>query len=183
MRRFAHLARCHRCLFLSLQYISVLNSILGTYKQLSMGESLASSAVKTSIDVEAKAIVVMSESGTMTNYVAKFRPGVPILCVTPNSAAARQMSGLLLGVHTVVVDSVANFAELVEEISYEMTHSGSFDIDDKIIFIAGRRAGDQMEQLQVVDLTAGKSYGHIIKTIGGVFYFNPELLMKFGGQY
>jgi pyruvate kinase len=148
-----------------------------------MGESIASSAVKTSIDVEAKAIVVMSESGKMANYVAKFRPGIPILCVTPNSAAARQMSGLLLGVHTVVVDSVAKFDELVEEISYEMTHSGSFNVGDKIIFIAGRRCGNQMEQLQVVDLTAGKSHGHITKTIGGVFYFNPELLVKFGDEY
>jgi pyruvate kinase len=169
--------------FFPLQYISVLNSILGTFKQLSMGESIASSAVKTSIDVEAKAIVVMSESGKMANYVAKFRPGIPILCVTPNSAAARQMSGLLLGVHTVVVDSVAKFDELVEEISYEMTHSGSFNVGDKIIFIAGRRCGNQMEQLQVVDLTAGKSHGHITKTIGGVFYFNPELLVKFGDEY
>lgn len=148
-----------------------------------MGESLASSAVKTSIDVEAKAIVVMSETGKMANYVAKFRPGMPILCVTPNSAAARQMSGLLLGVHTVVVDSVANFDELVEEISHEMVHSGSFKIGDKIIAIAGRRSGNLMEQLQVVDLTSGKSYGHITKEIGGVFYFNQKLLVKFGSEY
>jgi hypothetical protein len=88
-----------------------------------------------------------------------------------------------MGVHTVVVDSVANFAELVEEISHEMTHSGSFKIGDKIIFIAGRRTGTQVEQLQVVDLTAGKSYGHITKSIGGVFYFNRALLVKYSGEY
>lgn len=145
-----------------------------------MGESIASSAVKTSIDVEAKAIVVMSETGKMANYVAKFRPGMPILCVTPNSAAARQMSGLLLGVHTVVVDSVANFDELVEEISYEMVKSGSFKVGDKIIAIAGRRSGNLMEQLQVVNLSSGESHGHIAKEVGGVFYFNEKLLVKFG---
>jgi pyruvate kinase len=42
---------------------------------LTVGESIASSAVKTSIDIGAKLIIVMSETGKMARYVAKFRPG------------------------------------------------------------------------------------------------------------
>jgi len=54
-------------------YQSIRNSILHTYGSMSAGESIASSAVKTSIDVGAKLIVIMSDTGKMANYVAKFR--------------------------------------------------------------------------------------------------------------
>jgi len=46
-------------------YMSVKNSILSMYGGLSVGESIASSAVKTSIDIEAKLIVVFSDTGKM----------------------------------------------------------------------------------------------------------------------
>lgn len=52
---------------------SIRNSIISTYGALSAGESIASSAVKTSIDVGARLIVIMSDTGKMANYVAKFR--------------------------------------------------------------------------------------------------------------
>lgn len=52
---------------------SVKNSIVNTYGGLSVGESVASSAVKTSIDMGAKLIVILSDTGKMANYVAKFR--------------------------------------------------------------------------------------------------------------
>jgi pyruvate kinase len=54
-------------------YQSVSNSILSTYGTMSAGESIASSAVKTALDVGAKLIVIMSDTGKMANYVAKFR--------------------------------------------------------------------------------------------------------------
>lgn len=52
---------------------SIKNSIINTYGGLSVGESVASSAVKTSIDIGAKLIVILSDTGKLANYVAKFR--------------------------------------------------------------------------------------------------------------
>ena len=52
----------------NLMFQSVRNSILRTYGSLSVGESVASSAVKTAIDIHAKVIVVLSSSGKMANY-------------------------------------------------------------------------------------------------------------------
>lgn len=52
---------------------SIRNSIISTYGSLSIGESVASSAVKTSIDMGARLIVILSEKGKLANYVAKFR--------------------------------------------------------------------------------------------------------------
>lgn len=50
------------------KYQAVRNSIVKQYGRLSNGESLASSAVKTSVDVDAKLILVLSETGKVANY-------------------------------------------------------------------------------------------------------------------
>lgn len=151
--------------------------MINAYGRLSVGESIASSAVKTSIDINAKLIIVMSDTGKMASYVAKFRPGTPVLCLTPNQTAARQASGLLCGVHTIAVDSLDDCNELLEEISFELVQSGMLKVGDEIIAIAGRMAS-MKEQLQVISLTAGKEHGHILTRCES-FFFNRELLLHF----
>lgn len=56
-------------------YQAVRNSSLKAFGRMGRSESIASSAVKTSIDLKAKALVVCSESGATAQQVAKFRPG------------------------------------------------------------------------------------------------------------
>ena len=65
----------------NLLFQSVRNSILSKYGSLTVGESMASSAVKTAIDINAKVIVVVSRQGRVAGYVAKFRPCVSCLMV------------------------------------------------------------------------------------------------------
>ena len=161
-------------------YMSIKNSILAVYGGLSVGESLASSAVKTSIDIDAKLIVVLSETGKMAAYVAKFRPNTAIMCVTPNHTAARQASGLMAGVHTVVVDTLADCNALIDEMTYELLESKILQKGDRIVVVAGRMSG-MKEQLQVVTLSEGKSHGHILRRSDSGFYFNRDLLLNFGG--
>jgi pyruvate kinase len=160
----------------NLLFQSVRNSIVIARGGLSTGESMASSAVKSALDIEAKLIVVMSETGKMGNYVAKFRPGLSVLCMTPNETAARQASGLLLGMHTVVVDSLEKSEELVEELNYELVQSNFLKPGDKMVVIAGRMAG-MKEQLRIVTLDEGKSYGHIVS--GTSFFFERTRLLDF----
>ena len=160
----------------NLLFQSVRNTIVNTKGRLSVGESVASSAVKTALDVKAKLIAVMSESGKMANYVAKFRPGVSVLCLTPNETAARQASGLLLGMHTVAVDSLQEADELLEDVTYELLASGMVEEGDKMVVIGGRMAG-MKEQLRVVDLYKGKYYGHIVN--GKSFFFERSLLLNY----
>jgi len=78
-------------------YQAVRNSTLHKFGFLTTSESIASSAVKTAIDVRAKAIIVCSESGNTARQVAKFRPGMPVLVVTTKIATARQCYGWLKG--------------------------------------------------------------------------------------
>lgn len=138
---------------------------------------MASSAVKTAIDIQAKLIVIMSKNGKMANYVSKFRPGVGALMLTPNLTAARQFSGLMLGMHTIQVDSLENWEELVEETCHELLHSSMMQKGDKIVIISGKMGG-MRERLIITELQDGKSHGHFVK--GGGLFFNRGLLLSYG---
>jgi pyruvate kinase len=123
-------------------------------------------------------IIVLSETGKMANYVAKFRPGIPILCLTPNPTAARQASGLMSGIHTILIDSLENCVELIDEICHELVAAGMLKEGEEVIVIAGRMAS-MKEQLQVVKLAGGNmSHGRII-TRNESFFFNRDLLLHY----
>lgn len=63
-------------------------------RPFSMGESIASSAVETSIDVRAKLIISFTETGFSTKFLAKYRPLARILAVTASGSTARQLTGV-----------------------------------------------------------------------------------------
>lgn len=157
-------------------YQSVRNSIVKEQGQLSAGESLASSAVKTAIEVDAKVIVILSKSGKMAGYVSKFRPGVAALMLTPNLRCARQASGISLGMHTIQVDSLDNWEELIDETMHELMHSNMMKLGDKMVIISGKMAG-MRERLIISPLKEGKSHGHFVK--GGGLFFNRGLILSF----
>merc|ERR1712125_307177 len=71
-------------------YQAVRNSTIKKYGHLSTSESIASSAVKTAIDVNAKAIIVCSESGNTARQIAKFRPGMKVFVLTTQKHTATQ---------------------------------------------------------------------------------------------
>jgi len=158
-------------------YQAMRNSIVKEKGLLSAGESVASSAVSAVIDTEAKLIVILSDTGRMAGYVSKFRPSVSSLVLTPSVTVARQTSGLMLGMHSVLVDSLDKADELIEEIMFEISKSGMINQGDKIIFISGR-AASMKERLTITTLSEGKSNGRLVKD-GGMF-FNRGLILSYG---
>eukprot|EP01120_Amphizonella_sp_Union-15-10_P002002 TRINITY_DN1213_c0_g5_i1.p1 TRINITY_DN1213_c0_g5~~TRINITY_DN1213_c0_g5_i1.p1 ORF type:complete len:515 (+),score=103.00 TRINITY_DN1213_c0_g5_i1:50-1594(+) len=72
-----------------LEYSKIRNFTVGS-SDMSISESVASSAVKTAWDVEATLIIVLT-TGLSEGYVAKYRPHTPILCVTDSSQTSRQV--------------------------------------------------------------------------------------------
>lgn len=81
-----------------------------------------------------------------------------------------------------MLDSVLKHDELIEEVSYELIQSGMLSEGDTTVAIAGRRSTNVKEQLQVVTLAKGKSYGHIEAANGGSFFFNPAMLLHFSSE-
>lgn len=87
-------------------FAAIRESTLAEVGTMNIAEAVASSAVKTVIDMGAKAIVVCSETGNSARLISKYRPGVPILCLTATEAVARQVGGLARGVRAMVMGSM-----------------------------------------------------------------------------
>lgn len=68
-------------------------------------------AVKTAFDVDAKMIVVLTESGTTARLIAKYRPSMPVLALTaiPETARFTQVGfwGVGLGIMPGVLDCIS----------------------------------------------------------------------------
>lgn len=60
-------------------------------KPLPISESVASAAVKTVLDVDAKLIVVLTNRGQSARMIAKYRPPCPIIAVTTTDQSQRQV--------------------------------------------------------------------------------------------
>mgnify|MGYP002214556518 CR=1 FL=1 len=73
----------------------LLSSTMEEVGAMNTPEAIASSAVKTAMDMNAKMLIVLTESGNTARLVAKYRPEQPILVLTPNRHVARQSCGLL----------------------------------------------------------------------------------------
>ena len=164
-RNYAHMFR------------AVVNSTVAKHGKLTRGESVASSAVKASVDVGAKLIIVLSETGKMANYASRFRPGVSIMCLSPSITSCRQASGLLCGVHTILVDSLSKPDELIDEVFCELVQSETLKIGDIVVVIGGRMSG-MSEMMEITKVTEGKTYGHIIKD-SDEFFYNPSMALTY----
>ncbi|KAL3821796.1 hypothetical protein ACHAXA_008789 [Cyclostephanos tholiformis] len=118
-------------------YQAVRNSTLRRYGHLSTSESIASSAVKTAIDVNARAIIVMSESGNTARQVAKFRPGMPIKVVTTSEQVANQCYGTLKGCSAITVEHMDQEDSAVDSVIKEMKASGKAKAGEPVVIVFG----------------------------------------------
>jgi pyruvate kinase len=121
----------------NLLYQAVRNSTLEQFGTLSTSESIASSAVKTAIDVEAKGIIVCSESGTTAAQVAKFRPGRPILVLTASKRVARQVSGILRGASAQVLPDMHNLDAAINDAIVKLKEDGKASAGDAVVIVTG----------------------------------------------
>ena len=122
-------------------YQSVRNSTKARYTNLANIESLASSAVKTAIDINAKLILVLSESGASARQIAKFRPNMPIAVLTDSATVARQSNGILKGCYSFVVDSLEDTDEIVREVNTEIVNCGIAKEGDLFVIVCGSNHG------------------------------------------
>ena len=82
----------------SLRSNTMRNTVMAVVGHMAAPESVASSSVKTAFDIDAKMIVVLTETGTTPRLIAKYRPSMPILALTaiPETARAVQVRLSLL---------------------------------------------------------------------------------------
>ncbi|CAI5743539.1 unnamed protein product [Hyaloperonospora brassicae] len=75
-------------------------------------ESVASSAVEISLDMDAKLIVSITDTGCSTKLLAKYRPKANILAVTSSTLTSRQLAGVSRGVTALLVESMTGIEYL-----------------------------------------------------------------------
>lgn len=99
-------------------------------------DALSEAAKEIAETISASAIICFTNSGASARRIARDRPSVPMLVLTPNQTTARRV-GLLWGAHAVITKDVSNFEEMVAKskrmaLRHDIVRSG-----DKIIILAG----------------------------------------------
>ena len=99
-------------------------------------DAITAAARQVTETIEAAAIVTFTTSGSTALRAARERPTVPILCLTPNPAAARRLA-IAWGVHTVVSRDVQDFADMVDKACRLALHEGLARVGERLVVTAG----------------------------------------------
>ena len=88
-------------------------------------ESVASSVVKTAMDIDAGLLMVLSHTGATARAVSKYKPHMPCICITPSDQTARQLC-LSRGLFPRIVGSMIGSDQI-------LSHNCSKLVGEKII--------------------------------------------------
>ncbi|OAN61605.1 pyruvate kinase [Sphingomonas sp. TDK1] len=99
-------------------------------------DALAEAAKNIAATVSASAIICFTSSGSTARRIARERPLVPILVLTPERDTARRL-GLLWGTHAVNTRDVDSFEEMVAKAKRMALRHGLAKAGDRVIVCAG----------------------------------------------
>ncbi|MEH3039912.1 MAG: pyruvate kinase [Sphingomonas paucimobilis] len=99
-------------------------------------DALAEAAKNIAATVGAKAILCFTKSGSTARRIARERPAVPIMVLTPQIDTARRL-GLLWGVHAVHTRDVASFEEMVAKAKRMVLRHNIASAGDRVVVCAG----------------------------------------------
>ncbi|KQM64315.1 pyruvate kinase [Sphingomonas sp. Leaf17] len=99
-------------------------------------DALSEAAKNIASTVSAAAIICFTTSGSTARRVARERPSVPLLVLTPELETARRL-GLLWGTHAVHTKDVSSFEEMVAKAKRMALRHGIARAGDSIIVMAG----------------------------------------------
>ena len=123
-------------------------------------DALAEASKTIAQTVSAAAIVCFTMSGSTARRVARERPSVPLMVLTPKLETARRL-GLLWGVHAVVTRDVASFEEMVGKAKRMVLRHKLAGAGDRVIVMAGVPFGTpgSTNVLHVVRITGDELKG------------------------
>jgi pyruvate kinase len=124
-------------------------------------DALSEAAAKIADTVSAAAIICFTLSGSTARRIARERPSVPLMVLTPKLATARRI-GLLWGAHAVRTRDVASFEEMVGKAKRMALRQGIAKAGDRLVVMAGVPFGTpgSTNVLHVVRLTGNELKEH-----------------------
>lgn len=99
-------------------------------------DALAAAAKSIATTASASAIICFTMSGSTARRIARERPSVPILVLTPRAQTARRL-GLLWGVHAIQTRDVASFEEMVAKAKRMALRHGLAKGGERVVVCAG----------------------------------------------
>ncbi|VIO71974.1 pyruvate kinase [Bradyrhizobium ivorense] len=98
--------------------------------------AIATAAADLASVIHAAAIVAYTSSGTTAARVARKRPSLPILAITPSREVSRRLC-LLWGAHSVLSDDVRSYEEMVERATAFALEEEFASSRDLLVVVAG----------------------------------------------
>jgi pyruvate kinase len=133
---------------------------LETPAEPTTADALSHACMTIADTVPISAITVFTGSGSTARRVARERPGVPMLVLTPSTRTARRM-GLLWGAHAVVTKDIGSFEEMIAKGKRMVLRHGFGTAGSKLAGVPFGTPGST-NLLHVVTLT-----GHELDKHGG----------------
>ena len=132
-----------------------------THPDATTADALAEAAARIADTVSARLIICFTLSGSTARRIARERPSVPLLVLTPKLATARRM-GLLWGSHAVRTRDVASFEEMVAKAKRMALRHGLAKAGDRVVVVAGVPFGTpgSTNVIHVVRLTGDELKGY-----------------------
>jgi pyruvate kinase len=107
-----------------------------TLPDATTADALSEAADRIAQTVSATAIACFTLSGSTARRLARERPSVPLLVLTPKIATARRL-GLLWGAHAVRTRDVGSFEEMVGKAKRMVLRHTVATAGDRVILMAG----------------------------------------------
>lgn len=107
-----------------------------THPDPTTADALSEAAKNIAKTVGASAIICFTSSGSTARRIARERPAVPIMVLTPKIETARRL-GLLWGVHAVHTRDVASFEEMVAKAKRMALRHHIAAAGDRVVVCAG----------------------------------------------
>jgi pyruvate kinase len=120
----------------SAEYRETVEQRVPTAREGSRTEALARSARYLARDVGADAVVAASESGYTARRTAKFRPGVPVVAVTPTDGVCRQLA-LSWGVRPRVAALGDDVGDVLDQSVRAALDADVADSGDTLVVLSG----------------------------------------------
>jgi pyruvate kinase len=102
----------------------------------SFPETIAKATVESAKQANVKAIVVLSFTGAMASRIAKYRPSVPVVALTPNQSVFNHLC-VVSGVQPVLFDAPASTDETFALIKQVLQAKGYCQVGDKVVICSG----------------------------------------------
>jgi len=135
-----------------INYENIFNLITKyTPKPITTQEAVCSAAVRTSEDINASLIIVITESGATARLVAKYRPKQHILALCMSASVIRQMN-ITRGIKTLKIPSFLGTDNLINDAMKYAVESGYCSKGDNVVCLMGQNE-ETPEYVNILKIT------------------------------